>query len=74
MTIHLPEDLERFVHDAVRQGRYAREDDVIKDALTKLKQSNREGATMSDPRTSLPGRSRRSPSLSSTTNCSTSGS
>ena len=39
MTIHLPKDLERFVHDAVRAGRYAREDDVIRDALTRLKQA-----------------------------------
>jgi Arc/MetJ-type ribon-helix-helix transcriptional regulator len=38
MTIHLPEDLERFVHDAVRTGRYARTDDVIRDALTRLRQ------------------------------------
>jgi Arc/MetJ-type ribon-helix-helix transcriptional regulator len=38
MTIHLPKDLELFVHDAVRTGRYAREDDVIRDALTRLRQ------------------------------------
>jgi Arc/MetJ-type ribon-helix-helix transcriptional regulator len=36
MTIHLPEDLERFVHDVVRAGRYAREEDVIRDALIRL--------------------------------------
>jgi putative addiction module CopG family antidote len=36
MTIHLPEDLERFVHDQVQAGRYAREDDVIRDALEQL--------------------------------------
>jgi putative addiction module CopG family antidote len=39
MTIHLSKDLERFVQDAVRAGLYAREDDVIRDALTRLKQS-----------------------------------
>jgi Arc/MetJ-type ribon-helix-helix transcriptional regulator len=39
MTIHLSKDLEDFVHDAVRAGRYATEDDVIKDALSRLKQS-----------------------------------
>ena len=33
MTIHLSKDLEQFVHDAVRAGLYAREDDVIRDAL-----------------------------------------
>ena len=37
MTFHLPEDLERFVHEAVRTGRYAREDDVIRDALVRLR-------------------------------------
>jgi len=37
MTIHLPEDLERFVHEAVRAGRYAHEDDVIRDALEQLR-------------------------------------
>lgn len=39
MTFHLPEELERFVHEAVRAGRYAREDDVICDALHRLKQA-----------------------------------
>jgi Arc/MetJ-type ribon-helix-helix transcriptional regulator len=39
MTIHLSKDLERFVQDAVRAGLYAREDDVIRDALIRLKQS-----------------------------------
>jgi putative addiction module CopG family antidote len=37
MTIHLPEDLERFVHDQVQAGRYAREDDVIRDALEQVR-------------------------------------
>jgi putative addiction module CopG family antidote len=39
MTINLTEELERFVQDAVRSGRYAREDDVIRDALLRLKQA-----------------------------------
>ena len=39
MTIDLPKDLQRFVHDAVHTGRYAREDDVIRDALTRLRQA-----------------------------------
>jgi Arc/MetJ-type ribon-helix-helix transcriptional regulator len=39
MTIHLSKELEQFVHDAVRAGLYAREDDVIRDALTRLKQA-----------------------------------
>jgi Arc/MetJ-type ribon-helix-helix transcriptional regulator len=50
MTIHLPEDLERFVHDVVSQGRYAREDDVIQDALTRLRASNPESVATSEPR------------------------
>jgi putative addiction module CopG family antidote len=39
MTIRLSKELERFVHDAVRSGRYAHEDDVIRDALIRLKQT-----------------------------------
>jgi Arc/MetJ-type ribon-helix-helix transcriptional regulator len=42
MTIHLPEDLARFIHDAVRTGRYAREDDVIRDAVSRLRQALQE--------------------------------
>jgi putative addiction module CopG family antidote len=38
MTIHLSKELEQFVHDAVRSGLYAREDDVVRDALTRLRQ------------------------------------
>jgi Arc/MetJ-type ribon-helix-helix transcriptional regulator len=38
MTIHLSKDLEQFVQDAVRAGLYAREDDVIRAALTRLRQ------------------------------------
>jgi Arc/MetJ-type ribon-helix-helix transcriptional regulator len=38
MTIYLSKDLEQIVHDAVRSGLYARENDVIRDALTRLKQ------------------------------------
>ncbi len=39
MTIHLSKDLEQIVHDAVRAGLYAREDDVIRDALIRLEQT-----------------------------------
>jgi putative addiction module CopG family antidote len=42
MTIHLPEELARFIHDAVRSGRYAREDDVIRDAVSRLRQALQE--------------------------------
>src|SRR5947209_494117 len=39
MTIHLSKDLEKFVQDAVCAGLYAREDDVVRDALLRLKQT-----------------------------------
>lgn len=39
MTIRLSKEQERFIHDAVRAGHYAREDDVIRDALDRLGQS-----------------------------------
>jgi Arc/MetJ-type ribon-helix-helix transcriptional regulator len=39
MTIRLSKDLDQIVHDAVRAGLYAREDDVIRDALTRLEQT-----------------------------------
>jgi Arc/MetJ-type ribon-helix-helix transcriptional regulator len=32
-------DLERFVHEAVRAGRYARAEDVVRDALIRLRQA-----------------------------------
>jgi putative addiction module CopG family antidote len=52
MTIHLPEELAKFIHDAVRTGRYAREDDVIRDAVSRLKQALAEGeeTTLQDSR------------------------
>jgi len=43
VTIHLSKDLEQIVHNAVRAGLYARDDDVIRDALTRLQE------TMSKP-------------------------
>jgi Arc/MetJ-type ribon-helix-helix transcriptional regulator len=36
MTIHLSKDLEQIIHNAVLAGLYAGEDDVIRDALTRL--------------------------------------
>ena len=39
MTIHLSKDLERIVHDAVPTGLYAREDDVLRAALTQFKET-----------------------------------
>jgi putative addiction module CopG family antidote len=39
MTIHLPEHLERYVHDQVQAGRYLTEDEVIRDALERHRQA-----------------------------------
>jgi len=39
MTIHLPEHLERYVHDQVMAGRFRSEDDVILDALERHRQT-----------------------------------
>jgi Arc/MetJ-type ribon-helix-helix transcriptional regulator len=47
MTIHLSKDLEQIVHNAVRAGVYAREDDVIRDALTRLEQTMAKTARVS---------------------------
>jgi Arc/MetJ-type ribon-helix-helix transcriptional regulator len=40
MTIHLPEDLERYVHEQVQAGRFPSEDDVIHDALQRHRDSS----------------------------------
>ena len=37
MTIHLPPELERFVHDQVVAGRYLSEDAVVRDALEQFR-------------------------------------
>ena len=39
MTIHLPEDLQRYIHDQVLAGRFRSEDDVILDALARHRQA-----------------------------------
>jgi Arc/MetJ-type ribon-helix-helix transcriptional regulator len=39
MTIDLSKDLEKIIHNAVSAGFYAREADVIRDALIRLDQS-----------------------------------
>jgi hypothetical protein len=39
MTIHLPEDLQRYVQDQVLAGRFRSEDDVIEDALNRHRQA-----------------------------------
>jgi putative addiction module CopG family antidote len=37
MTIHLSEDLERFIQGAIKSGRYASGDEVVRDALLRLR-------------------------------------
>ena len=37
MTISLPEHLERFVHERVHSGRYSTENEVINEALERLR-------------------------------------
>lgn len=37
MTIHLPDELEQFVRDQVRAGRYSSETDVIRQAVERLR-------------------------------------
>ena len=39
MTIHLPEHLERYVHDQVQAGRYSTENEVISAALERHRQA-----------------------------------
>ena len=42
MTIHLPEDLERYVHDQIVAGRFRTADDVIRDALERLREAQKQ--------------------------------
>jgi Arc/MetJ-type ribon-helix-helix transcriptional regulator len=37
MTIHLSKDLEQFVQEAVRAGHYASEEEVVSDAVARLR-------------------------------------
>ncbi len=45
MTIHLPAELERFVHDQVRAGVYPSEDDVVRVALEQMRRHSPTPAT-----------------------------
>jgi Arc/MetJ-type ribon-helix-helix transcriptional regulator len=63
MTIRLSKELEQFVQAAVRSGLYAREDDVVRDALIRLKQAMPEDAELSAPKAkqAKPGRRKKKP-------------
>jgi Arc/MetJ-type ribon-helix-helix transcriptional regulator len=39
MNVHVTDDLKQFVLEAVRSGQYASEDDVVHDALFRLRQT-----------------------------------
>ncbi len=51
MEIHLPEDLQRFVQDQVRTGRFRSEDQVVREALRQRQkvQGAAAGQRISDP-------------------------
>jgi len=46
MEIHLPEELQCFVHDQVRTGRFPSADQVVRAALEQFKQAQRLAATV----------------------------
>ena len=47
-TIHLADDLNMFLHEAVQSGRYASEESVISDALCRLRDAINGGEKGSD--------------------------
>jgi Arc/MetJ-type ribon-helix-helix transcriptional regulator len=48
MTIHLPEHLERYVHDQVQAGFYPTEDEVISDAPERHRQARQRHTQATD--------------------------
>jgi putative addiction module CopG family antidote len=51
MTIHLPEELERFVQSEVRSGRFASPDEAITEALRLLRQKKQDAICQRKPLT-----------------------
>jgi putative addiction module CopG family antidote len=49
MTIHLPEDVERYVNSQVKCGRFASPDEAIIEAVRRLRQAEQEGAVRNPP-------------------------
>jgi Arc/MetJ-type ribon-helix-helix transcriptional regulator len=47
LTIHLPEDLERYLRDEVQGGRFASPDAAIAEALSLLRQKEEESRRLS---------------------------
>ena len=56
MTIHLPEDLERFVHDQIPAGRYPSEAEMIRAALERLRRQTPRPAGLGVDRCDAGGR------------------
>ena len=54
MTIHLPEDLERFLRSEVQGGRFASEDEAITEAVRLLRQRRQEQVKSEQPSTTRP--------------------
>jgi putative addiction module CopG family antidote len=50
MTIHLPEDLERFVQAKVQSGRFASEEAAIAEAVRLLRQAEEGNGKEAEPR------------------------
>lgn len=44
MEVHLPEDLQRYLHDEVRAGRFPSEDQVVSTALRQFQKSQEAAA------------------------------
>jgi len=49
MTIHLPEDLESYVHAKVQSGRFASEDEVVAEAVRRVRQWEQEQTPQAGP-------------------------
>ena len=45
MTIHLPEDVERYVESQVQSGRFASPDEAITEAVRRLRQAEQDSAS-----------------------------
>ena len=48
MTVHLPEDLERYVQAKVQSGRFASEEDAVTQALRQLQREDEASAPNGD--------------------------
>jgi putative addiction module CopG family antidote len=51
MTIHLPEDLERFIQAQVQRGFFASEEEFVTQALRRLQREGEQAAVDAEPQT-----------------------